>query len=183
MASQFLGLEKKLDEVFRTKAPWQLPEGAKKWLVKWLPIINLVLGVLTLWAALGLWRWAHQAETLVNWANELARTYGGTEVSASRLTVWLWISLIFMIIQGALYVAAYPGTKAKKKSGWNLLFYAALLNLLSGVVVLFTNYGGVSSFVGTLIGTAIGLYFLFQIRPYYLGKKAVDTPTKQKAKD
>lgn len=174
MAQQLEALEKTLDDIFRKKAPWQLPEKAKQWIVKYLPIINLVLGVITLWAALTLWRWAHRTEELVNWANDLARTYGGKEITSSRMSFLLWLSLVMLVIQGVIYIAAYPGTKAKQKKGWNLLFYGALIGIVSNVISLFADYRSFSGLLGTLIGAAIGFYFLFQIRPYYLGKKSTE---------
>jgi hypothetical protein len=58
-------------------------------------------------------------------------------------------------------------TKERRKSGWDLMFYAVLLNTVYGLVLLFTDYGGVGSLIGSLIGTAIGLYFLFQLKPKY----------------
>jgi hypothetical protein len=77
MAQQLESLETTLDDVFR--------KNIKKAIIKYLPILNLVFGVLTLWSVTALWRWAHQSEQLVNWANDLARTYGGKQVSASRM--------------------------------------------------------------------------------------------------
>ncbi len=71
-----------------------------------------------------------------------------------------------------IYIAAFPGTKARKKSGWDLLFYALLINVVYGIVVAFTDYGGFGSLIGSLVGSAIGAYFLFQIRVSYSTGKA-----------
>ena len=73
----------------------------------------------------------------------------------------------------------FPGTREKKKSGWNLLFYALLINVAYGFVVMFTDYGSVGSFIGSLIGSAIGGYFLFQIRSSY--SKSAPTRKAKKA--
>lgn len=175
--SQLNGIEEKLNKALVKDAPFQIPENAKKTIVQYLPIINLILGVVTLWGAWALWRWAHAANRLVDYANELSRALGTTEVAkTSRLSLMLWIGLIVLAVEGVLFVAAYPGLKARSKSGWNLLFYAALLNAVYGVVVAFTDYGsGIGSIIGSLIGTVIGLYFLFQIRSHYTGKKTADT--------
>lgn len=159
-------LEKKLDELFVKQMP-ALPVGLKKWLVKYLPWINLVLGVLTAFAALGLWRAAHTVNELVDYANQLSAAYGGPTNQVADLSVFFWVALAVLVVEAVLYIAAFPGMRDKKKSGWNLLFYALLINLAYGFFVMFTNYGSVGSFIGAIIGTAIGGYFLFQIRSSY----------------
>jgi hypothetical protein len=165
-------LEKTLDEVFVKKAP-ALPENGKKWIVEYLPWINVILGVLALWAVYTLWNWARWTSEWAEYANSLSAMYGGSAaVSTSRWTVGVWLSLAVLAAQAILYILAFPALKARKKSGWNLLFYAALVNVAYGLVVLFTDYGGFGSFIGSLIGTAIGLYFLFQVRSHYLGVRA-----------
>lgn len=163
-------LEKSLEGAFKS-AP-KLPEGGKKFLVQYLPFINLILGVLSLWTAYALWQWAHIASGFIDYANNLSRLYGGTAVVKDRLSVTIWLSLAVLAIEGVIYIAAFPGTRAKKKAGWNLMFYALLVNAVYGVVVLFTDYGGVGNFLGYLIGTVIGLYLLFQIRDSYGGGKS-----------
>ncbi len=160
-------LEDALDDIFVKKAP-KLPENAKKVIVEWLPWINLALGVLTLWAAWTLWQWANVADKLIDYANTLSRVYGGGEVVSSRMGLGIWLSLIVLAIEAVLYLLAFPATRARKKSGWDLLFYAALVNVAYGAVVFFTAYGGFGNLLGSLIGSAIGLYFLFQIRGLYL---------------
>lgn len=165
-------LEDALVAPLTKNAPVQLPENAKKWLVKYLPIINLVLGILSLWAVLQLWRWAHVTDDLVDTANRISAIYGGDIEKVSRLTATFWLSLIVLAIQAVLYIAAYPGLKAKKKSGWNLLFYAALVNFAYGVVSVFSDYSYGGGLIGTIVGTGLGLYFLFQIRSNYTDKKA-----------
>jgi len=167
-------LEDKLVPAFTKNAPVQLPENVKKFIVKYLPIVNLVLGIFSLFAALSLWSWANTTTRIIDNVNTISAIYGGNEVTPNRLSLLIWVSLIVLAVTAVLYIAAYPGTKAKKKSGWNLLFYAALLNLAYGVVNAFTDYGSVMGLIGTLIGTLIGLFFLFQIRSYYTvsGEKA-----------
>lgn len=165
-------LEEKLNKALVKDAPFQLPENAKKTIVQYLPILNLILGLITLWAAYTLWHWAHLANSVIDYANSLSAVYGGGKIATtSRLSVTVWIGLIVLAVEAVLYIMAYPGLKAHKKAGWNLLFYAALVNAVYSVVVAFTNYGGAGNIVSGLIGTVIGLYFLFQIRSYYMGTK------------
>lgn len=158
-------VEKQLDEIFVKNAP-KLPEGGKKWLVKYLPWITLILGILSLLAAINTWRWANTSVQLIDAANQLAQTYG-IDTDLNRLTVWIWISLIILTIQALLYIFAFSPLKNLKKSGWNLVFYVALINIIYAVVLLFSDYGGVGSFIFSMIGSAVGLYLLFQIRSHY----------------
>jgi len=162
-------LEEQLDELLVKKAPFQIPENGRKTIAEWLPWISLILGALTLWSAWVLWEWAHVANVWSNYANELSAALGGGKVVEQRLSVMVWVALAVVAVEGVLFLASFSGTKARKKSGWNLLFYAALLNIVYGVVTLFTNYNGVSNLIWTVISAVIGLYFLFQIRSQYTG--------------
>jgi hypothetical protein len=163
--SALRSLEASLDDIFARKAP-SLPSNAKKIIVEYLPYINLVLGVLTLLAAWGLYDAARRVNNLVDYANSLSTAYGGN-VNVDHLTFTVWLSIIVLLIEGALYIAAFKPTKARRKSGWDLLFYALLVNVAYGLIVTFTYYGGAGRLIGSLIGSAIGLYFLFQIRASY----------------
>ncbi len=177
-------IEKSLDEALVKNAPFQLPKNVKEWIVKYLPYINVFLGVVTLWAAWAVYNAARATDSLVDLANQLSKMYG-TESVASRLSAAVWLAVIVMVVEGVLWIAAYSGTKARKKSGWNLLFYAVLVNALYGLVTLFTYYGGFMSFLSYALGTVIGLYFLFQIRSYYISdgtKSATSKATKTSKK-
>ncbi len=165
-------LETALNDVFAKKAP-ALPKSGKDFLVKYVPYISLIIGLFSLASLWSLWHWAHVVNGLIDYANQLNRMYGTREVMASRMTIGIWISLLVLALEAFLYVAAFGPTKAREKTGWNLLFYAAVINIVYGFILMFTDYSGVGSFIGTLIGSALGFYFLFQIRERYLGKSAV----------
>lgn len=175
------GVEKQLDEIFVKKAP-ALPENIKKWIVEYIPYINLIFGLLMLLLAYNLYHWATVANRLVDYANQVARSFGVQEQAVtSRLTVWVWLALILLVVEALLYVFSYSGLKAKKKAGWNLVFYALIINAVYGLFTLFVDsYGSIANFIGYLIGTGIGLYFLFQIRSYYLPKAATKTAAPKK---
>lgn len=160
-------LEKSLDDLFVKQAP-ALPAGGKKALVQYLPWINLFLGLIALYTAWVLWHWAHLANNFINYANSLSASFGAPPVATNRMSVGIWLGIIILAVEGLLYVAAFPGTRDRKKAGWDLMFYALLVNIVYGVVILFTSYGGVGNLFGTVIGSAIGLYLLFQIRSSYL---------------
>jgi hypothetical protein len=167
-------LEKNLQDIFVGKLP-PLPVKGKKFIVKNLPYISVVVGTLTLIAAWELWHWAHVANNLINYANEMSRMYGGEQVATTRMNAGIWLALIVLVVEAVMYLMAFQPTKDHKKSGWNLIFYAALVNLAYGAITIFTDYNGFGSFLGTIISTGVGLYLLFQIRESYLGTQTSRT--------
>jgi hypothetical protein len=169
--SALQSLENQLEDIFVKKAP-PLSPGGKKAIIEYLPWINLFLGLVALYTAYALWHWAHVANKLIDYANSLASAYGVQHVAGTRMSFMVWVSLAVLFAQAAIYIVAFPALRERRKSGWDLLFYAMLLNIVYGVVVLFSDYGA-GNLVGSLIGSAIGLYFLFQIRSGY-----VKTPAK-----
>ena len=58
--SAFKSLEKKLDDLFVRQAP-PLQANGKRALIQYLPWINLILGILTLYSIYVIWHWAHLA--------------------------------------------------------------------------------------------------------------------------
>jgi len=165
-------IETKLDELLVRNAP-ALPPGFKKALVAWAPLLSLIVGVLTLASAWRLWHWARAAHSVVaDLCNAYSVSGCGNAVAGTRYSVWLWLSVLFLAIQGLLYLLAYSGLRDRKKDGWDYVFYAALISVAYAVASLFTGYG-VANVVGSLIGSVIGFYLLFQIREAYLGKKRV----------
>jgi hypothetical protein len=164
-------LENQLADVYKG-AP-KLGDNAKKSLVKIWPWLALIFGVLQLWAAWGLWRWGHTVNQFVDYANSLSQAFGGSTIDrVSNLNVFYWLSLIVLVVNGLILLAAYSGLKSRAKKGWNLLFLSTLINVVYGVVSIFNNYGGVGSLIMQLVVSAIVLYFLFQTRDQYGGSKA-----------
>jgi hypothetical protein len=140
-------LEKMLDEYLVKKAP-ALPANFKEILVKFAPylaIIGVVLGVPALLTLLG-------ASALLSSSMYYA-AYG------AGLGYMYYVSIAFMIASLVLEGLAIPGLFARKKSAWNLMFYATLVSALSSLVN--------QSWGGLIIGTLISLYLLFQVRSYY----------------
>lgn len=146
----------------------KLSQNAKKTVVNIWPIAALVFGVLQLWAAYALWNWGRDVNKVLDAFN----TYLGTDIGVRNLNVFYWISLVVLAITGIMLLAAYTGLRARNKSGWNLLFYSALLNVVYGVFSAFNDYGGAGSLIIQLIVSAIILYFLFAIRDQYSGAKS-----------
>ena len=127
----------------------KLPPLPKKWnevivkIVPWISLIFGALGVLTALAAFGI---------LTVLAPFVAVGSGAGAASSGIIG-----SLLFLI-SSALMLLAFPGTRARKKHGWNLLFYSEVVSLVSSVIAF--SFGGV-------IGNLIAFYILFQIRSHY----------------
>jgi hypothetical protein len=147
-----------------------LPENVKNALVKFWPWMALIFGVLQLFAVVGLWNLGHTVNTLVD-------IYAAAGIAKpNNLGLFYYLGLGSLVIDAVLLLLAVAPLNAHKKSGWDLLFLGALLNLVYGVVIVFDSYyGGFGNLLGSLFGSAIAFYFLFQVRDYYTGIKTVTT--------
>lgn len=172
------GLETKLEEVFVKRAP-KMPAGGKKAIVEWAPWIALVVGILTLLGAWGLWNAARAVDNIVSGVNNLYAAYGIKESApVSHLSFWVWLGVAVLAVEAVLYLLAFPGLRDRTRAGWKYLYYGALVNVVYAVVSLFDGNGRVGHFIGAVIGSAIGFWILFQIRDVYNGVKPASTPPK-----
>ena len=132
-----------LDFYLVKKAPFQIPEGGREWIVKFGPWITVVLLILTLpilLFALGL--------------GTILIPFGGLGYATGFGVLTLVVAL-----EVGLMIAALPGLFARKMSGWTLLFYSQLVSIAYSILM-----GAIVS--GLLFGL-ISLYILFQVRPLY----------------
>lgn len=123
-----------------------LPENATDVLVRitpWIALIFGLLGVLGSLAGLGIL-------TALSPFVMLGNGIGGTATSL--------LTAVLSLVSSALLLAAFPGTKAHKIGGWNLLFWSEAVSTVSSVLLL--------SLTG-VIGAFIGFYLLYQIKRYY----------------
>lgn len=151
-------LEKPLDDAFKNVP--QLPENARKGLASALPWLTLIGAVFSFISAASLFN----AATIVN------NVYGtfGYPLAATGVVVTLWLGIAILLAEGVLFLVAFPALRAFKKSGWNLLFWVALVSVLYGVIMnLFNGVIDLAQLIVSLLGAAIGLYFLFQVRSYF----------------
>ena len=174
-------LAKMLEPLYKATPP--LPKNVNDWFAKAWPILALIVGILELLSAWSLWHVGHLVNTVVSYTNALNSAYGTSVTVNYHLGFFYWLSLIFLAVTGIIFIVAYPGLKARRKAGWDMLFLGAIVNVVYGVVSVFDNsYGGVGKLVLTLIGSAVGFYFLFQVRSYYIGKAKTTLSTHSPAK-
>jgi heme/copper-type cytochrome/quinol oxidase subunit 4 len=156
-------LEKSLYSLLVTKAPFQIPTNGRKAMAKYLPYIALVVGILSLLGALTL----YNAAMLLTAVTGYAATYG----VAQNVATMAWIGILLLVVEAFIYFMAFPKLKKGEKSGWNLLFVGALLNIVYAVVTLVIGMD-VMGLIWNLLSSVIGLYLLFQVHDEYLSKKA-----------
>jgi|ERR1700683_2314831 len=133
-----------LDFYLVKKAPIQIPDAGREWIVKFGPWITLVLMVITLPAILFLLG-----------LGTLLSPFGGV----GYMEGW-GLSAILILIRFGLRAAALPGLFARKMLGWRLWFYSVLVGLAASLLSIYGIVGGI-------IGAIIALYILFQIRGLY----------------
>jgi hypothetical protein len=129
------------------KAP-ALPKNAREILVKVLPWIALVFGILGVLGSIS-------GLGLLTVFSPLA-LFGGAEGVASYGTGF--IAALFWLVSSVLMLAAFPGLQGHKLQGWNLMFWSEVASVVGAVLSL--SLGGV-------LGAVIGVYLLFQIKSHY----------------
>lgn len=129
------------------KAPFTLPKGAVDFLVKFAPIASIILGVLAAFGALAVFG-------LSSILGPFVLLGGGASALGNA-----FLSAIFLGIIAVLYFMSYSGLKARKLSGWNLIFYVETLYILSDLVNV--------RIASAVLSAVVGYYFLFQIRASY----------------
>lgn len=138
-------LEKELEPVFLQKFP-PFSESVKEFLVQYGPYFILVisiLGVIGILTALGV---------------------GSAAIGLGAVSAGLGLTFYVGIAMGAvtliMYLMAFTPLRARKKAGWNLLYYALLIGLVSSLVQL--------NILAAVLGGVIGFWVLFQIREKYI---------------
>ncbi|PIP74510.1 MAG: hypothetical protein CO135_03405 [Candidatus Levybacteria bacterium CG_4_9_14_3_um_filter_35_16] len=148
MNAQLKSLLKTLDESY-IKTP-ALPKQWKDLLVNFAPWLALLGGIILVFGAI----------SLLGLGSFLSPFAMLTGVGAFAVT-WL-IAAILLLVGGLMELLAFSPLKARKEKGWNLMFYALLLNALSSVVRL-----NISDIVMAILGFLIGYYFLYQVKSSY----------------
>ncbi len=161
--------EESLAKIFKDMPP--LPDSSREGLAKVWPWLALIGGVLQLLAALALWRLASWADQVTDLANQLSTYYVGYGAGPSSLekTV-IYIGVAVLLVEAVLLLMAFPKLQKRERAGWDLLFLAGLLNVVYGVLQIFTFNRGFGSFIFSLIGSGVMFYLLFQVREKFAVK-------------
>jgi hypothetical protein len=138
-------IERNLELYLHKKAP-ALPVKWQQVLVKYLPWITLIFLILSLPPLLILFGIG---------AVFMPFSFVGGVGSGALYT----LSLVALAATVVLEAMAVPGLFNRKMSGWKLLYYSALLNGVFSILSV--------NIMGLLLGTALSLYLLYQIKHHY----------------
>lgn len=142
-------LERTLEPVF-TKAP-HLPENVRLGLVSIVPWAALIFGIMGILGLLS----AGAFMSVIS----LSFYSGG-------ITKLSWAIVVLAgLLTALLELLAYKPLTKREKKGWNFLFYGVVLTILAAIIDLIFGYG--SGATGSIVGSLIGLWLLFEIRTMY----------------
>lgn len=144
--NQSLPLEKELAPIFLEKLP-AFPDEIKEVLAKiapWLVLIGIIFGGLGVLAAIGLGGFISVASI-------------GTAAYGSLWQYWIGIAGTGVVV--VLYLMAFGPLRNRQRRGWDLLYYALLVNLIVWLISF--------SIISLLIGGFLGFWSLFQVREKY----------------
>jgi hypothetical protein len=155
----------------------QLADYLEQPLIKFLPYLSVILGLLSFYSAYGLWHAAHTANSLITYANSYGNLYGVQKVHLNHhMSVAFWLAIVTLVFEGVLFIKAFGATKNRLKSGWDLVYSALVVNVVYGIILMFSYYGGIGTLGDRLLFSLICLYFLFEIRDAYSGDVSLSTP-------
>jgi hypothetical protein len=145
VTSKRVDYENGMEDFFLNKLP-SLPEGVKEFLVNFSPWIVLVMLVMMLPAVLAVFG-----------LGAMMAPFG--YMMGGRFGYGYSITWIISLVSFALTVFALPGLFKRQMSAWKLMFYSVFVtavgSLLSGEII------------SMIVGAAISLYILYQIKSYY----------------
>lgn len=144
-----------------------LPANGQKWLAEnawWIVLVGVILGALGVFGLISATFLA--SAILVSIGGAVGAAIGGIALLA------VVASLIFSIVSLIILIAAIAPLKAGHKKGWNLMFLAVLVNVLALVIHFLFSFDVFGLIWGALM-TAVGTYFLFEIRSHFISAKPV----------
>jgi hypothetical protein len=138
-------LENELEPIFLGKFP-PFPEDVKEFIVKYGPFFLLVSAIFMLFGLLT--------------AFGVGTAALGISMMAYGSGFYMYFGLIIATIIMVMYFMAFTPLRARKRAGWNLLYYALIISLVSNLLQL--------ALFAFIIGGLLGFWVLFQIREKYI---------------
>lgn len=138
-------IENEIAKIY-SKITFHLPVGLKDFIVHYGPWIALILMVIAIPAIL-------LALGIGAFATPFVIMHGGST------GIMFFVSGLISLFALILEAMALPGLFKRQLKGWHLMLYSVLVSAVGSLVAM--NWGGL------IIGTAISLYILFEVKSYY----------------
>jgi len=138
-------IESTLDTLMCHVFPAQLPTWFRRIVARWSWWLLIPVIVVQPWVSWGYW--------------DAGAAHGSVRNTAFAL------SLVITGIEVCMQLLAIPALKHFKRRGWELVYYSVFINLLYGVVHIFSSVkGGIGPLCGMVLLSTLFFYVLFQIR-------------------
>jgi hypothetical protein len=152
--SQSTGLVSTAEEAYQKLNLPSLPASITELLVTFAPWLSLLGGVLGLLVFI--------PGALVLLVISPLAGVGGAGLGYIATIIHLILSAAGAVVS----LMAFSGLRKRSLGGWTLAFWASAIYIVAGLLPL-----SLGAIVGTIIGAAVALYFLFQVKPYYDGSR------------
>mgnify|MGYP001139478550 CR=1 FL=1 len=136
-----LKLEETLEIYFCKKIPFFIPDKFKELMVQFLPYLTILLIIVNI--------------PLIFNVLTFSNFFLGRKIYSFNYI----LSIIFLTGALIFVILAIPGLFKRKERSWRFLFYASLLNFISGFLS--------GDWIGMIIVALFFWYVLFQIKNYY----------------
>ncbi|MEI6228757.1 MAG: hypothetical protein WCP11_01900 [Candidatus Saccharibacteria bacterium] len=136
----------------------------------WIVGIGIILSVIGIFSMIGV---LSTAAVFLERAARMSGYYNGS-INDGWFVAATVVSLAMMIASAVLLIMAFNPLKTMHKKGWDLLFIIALVSAGAQVLSLALNFNIYNMFAGllsALVGIAIGMYLLFEIKSYFKSGK------------
>ena len=137
-----------LIETELAKVHTSLPHLPAEWrdlLIKALPWLVLIGGIMSVISVLGV-------------LNIFTSPFGRMYVGYGIWGVHMILTLLSAIVSATAAFLAFPKLQKNEKIGWTYIFGASLVSGIIGILMFS---------IGSILGTCIGLYLLFEVREHY----------------
>lgn len=151
-----------------TLVPYHIPLLVRRTIAGYAWVTAGVAGVLQMMFALLFLDAGRRAEEAIQTTTYLSRIYGAPE-SVSAPDFFFYAALVCMCLLGILMLLAVPGLRCfDKRRGWDILFYALFLNIVSGFIRTMSEIdGGLFHGIVGIVISVVGIYILFEILPHF----------------
>jgi uncharacterized BrkB/YihY/UPF0761 family membrane protein len=143
-------LDKKLQEFFVTKAPFDLPNGLKEFMVTVFPYFNALSVALT---AMSLLAWVGLS-SIFGPVMKMANVNLNMNINGIGAPI-----LVLQVVSLVLSILAFGGLFKRHQKAWKYKVWQALIGALMSAIML--------NVYSLLIGGLVSLYLLYQIKSKY----------------